>query len=881
MSDERNPSGSGSTGLLDKANVAAVAVGAVTEAVKASSAAVSMRTLEAPDLAKTYISFNEEANQNRTGKVDEVGLPLVYNKELIEGYWTSQGSELTRRWTEFLGYAVPFFSKVVAYLVAGGTDELLKHDKELARDARVSFENLGPTYIKLGQQMSVRPDILPDNALEELSVLQDSVKPFDSVTAINQIESELGGPLGAFFSEISEEPVAAASLAQVYKARLNSTGEYVAVKIQRPSVLEIVSKDLYVLRRAAEVFQGLTDRFAPAQRTDYVGLFNEFAVGFYTELDFLNEAANQMKLKKQLENEEVVGIYIPKVYTDLCTRRVLVSEWIDGKKLSESTPEVIGKMIPLAQEAFLVQLLQTGFFHADPHPGNILLLDEHTAKEKKAKMALIDFGLIASVAQEDMDSMVSSIIHLANKDYASLVDDFINLKVLPPDTDRATVIPLMDKALTPYVKGGGAKKYEEEVRKQYGMDEASGGPSVGSFQAITQDALTVLNDVPFSIPPYFALLGRAIVTLEGIALTGDPDYGIIREAYPFVSRKLLNEDRPVMQKALQQVLYGNTEGGGDDQVGGLQGTRFLVLLNSALGIVAKTDAFIDLDTVPEDAVSIPQTLKFILSEKAQAVRDLLIQEATLAADVLLRQSFRKSFNILSARVDQRNPVSVLARLPGIGQLFPQTSFVDVPVPLLLPSTSHSAESAGSGGLPTGRPRIITLRDFVETATPRLNREEELYAISLVDAIEQAVGKDAANIASGDVDDAPAAAARLLLSFFSPQMKGASNLDLFKTQGFEGLSNGLSSGLGINDSPLSPSLESAIPFVENVLPVLNNVLEVSGVGRGGGITGDVDTHELQTAIADLDHEEAALLEHVVDSVVGGIRGQLIDRLSTIS
>jgi len=113
------------------------------------------------------------------------------------------------------------------------------------------------------------------------------------------------------------------------------------------------------------------------------------------------------------------------------------------------------------------------------------------------------------------------------------------------------------------------------------------------------------------------------------------------------------------------------------------------------------------------------------------------------------------------------------------------------------------------------------------------------------------------------------------------MKGASNLDLLKTQGFEGLSKGFSSGLGLNDNPLSPPLESAIPLVENVLPVLNNVLEVSGVGRSGGITGDIDTHELQTAIADLDHEEAALLEHVVDSVVGGIRGNLVDRLSTIA
>lgn len=279
----------------------------------------------------------------------------------------------------------------------------------------------------MGQMMSVRPDVLPPEALNELRILQDSVKPFETKIAIEQIESELGGVLGSFFTEISEEPVAAASLAQVYKARL-LTGEFVAVKIQRPSVLQTVSKDLYVLRRAAEVYQGLIDRFAPQQRTNYVALLNEWAVGFYTELDFLNEAANQQKLMELMIEQKVTGIYIPKVYQELCTRRLMVSEWIDGIKLSECSPAEIKKVIPDAQEAFLTQLLQVGFFHSDPHPGNILYMNE---KRGEAKLALIDFGLVASIKQEDMDTMISAIIHLANRDYPSLVDDFIRLQVTP------------------------------------------------------------------------------------------------------------------------------------------------------------------------------------------------------------------------------------------------------------------------------------------------------------------------------------------------------------------------------------------------------------------------------------------------------------------
>merc|ERR1719502_1226915 len=115
----------------------------------------------------------------------------------------------------------------------------------------------------------------------------------------------------------------------------------------------------------------------------------------------------------------------------------------------------------------------------------------------------------------------------------------------------------MDKALSPYVKGGGAKRYEEELKKLYGFDDQG---AVGGFQAMTQDLLTVLNDIPFSVPPYFALIARAVVTLEGVALTGDPDYGLITEAYPFVARKLLREDRPEIQQALVEVLYGTGSG---------------------------------------------------------------------------------------------------------------------------------------------------------------------------------------------------------------------------------------------------------------------------------------------------------------------------------
>ena len=777
----------GAAGIASAAAVAAAAV----------NTAVGMRTLEAPDVTKTYV-YRDGAAANRTGVVDEVGLPLVYDKDLIQKYWKKQGSALTQRWTEFLGYAVPYLTKVVTLIVSGGPEELTKNGASLAKDARVIFEKLGPTYVKMGQMMSVRPDVLPKEALEELKILQDSVKPFDTPTAVKQIESELGGELGMFFSEISEIPVAAASLAQVYKAKLIS-GEYVAVKVQRPGVLETVSKDLYVLRRAAEVYQGLIDRFAPQQRTDYVALLNEWAVGFYTELDFLNEAANQKRLSDLLIQEGVTGVYVPKVYEKLCTRRVLVSEWIDGVKLSNCDPATIKSLIPEAQEAFLTQLLQVGFFHSDPHPGNILVMNE---PRNGARMALIDFGLVAAIQQKDMDTMISAIIHLANKDYASLVDDFISLEILPSNCDRSKVVPLMDKALTPYVKGGGAKRYEEELRNMYGMDGTIRG-TAGGFQAMTQDAITVLNDIPFSIPPYFALLGRAIVTLEGVALTGDPNYGIIMEAYPFVARKLLDSDRPAIQKALQEVLYS--------QEGGISATRLAVLLNSALGVVAKTSgAFIDLDSIPKDAISFSASVKFLLSDKAKSLRTLLEDEVIQAGDILTRQGIRKLFSQVSNRVKSLRP-------PFIGGFLPDP--LETPAPYPLPRNSDFTRFA---------PVFVTPTAIIEAAAPRLTREEELYALSLKDLAQQTLGSDAAIVVNGDVVNEPSSLIRLILTVVSKTRLPSS------LTGLTSVSNLLLQRLQSQSSSAqrTENLETAISDVADLSPDERKVLSnsVSRISR---------------------------------------------------
>lgn len=353
-------------------------------------------------------------------------------------------------------------------------------------------------------------------------------------------------------------------------------------------------------------------------------------------------------------------------------------------------------------------------------------------------MALLDCGLMATIDREDQDHMISAVIHLANKDYASLVDDFIRLNILPTDCDRAAIIPLMDKALSPYVKGGGAKKYEEELKKLYGMEADNVSSQVGGFQAMTQDALTVLNDIPFSIPPYFAILGRAIVTLEGIALTGNENYGIIMESYPFIARKLLAEGRPEIQQALQEVLFSVTD---SDSSSGLKLNRLLALLNNASGSVGTKEgaAFVDLDAVPENGLSLADGFKLLLSDDALSLRKLLEDEVENIADVFFRQITRKGMTEAVITFSPPRPPT----LPFLGDIFspPKIQLDDIPLPFLLP--------AGEGGRMTPSVSVMTVNEFTDLIAPKLSRDEEVYAISIADAAEQFVGSDVAKFLRGD------------------------------------------------------------------------------------------------------------------------------------
>lgn len=450
------------------------------------------------------------------------GLPYEYDAKIIKEYYGKKPWLVVRRIAQVISVGGGFLSSTVFDKILGRDDA----DTEVKRagELRDLITSLGPFYIKLGQALSIRPDVLSPRSMVELQKLCDKVPSYDSTIAFATIERELGKTVGDIFSEITEEPVAAASLGQVYKATLRSTGEIVAVKVQRPGVLETVSLDLYLAREIgmfAKNFPALSDRL------DAVALLDEFAYRFFQELDYNAECENGIRIKEQMKVLPMV--VIPGNFPKYTSRKVHVAEWIDGEKLSSSKAGDVGALVNLGVITYLTQLLEAGFFHADPHPGNMM-------RTTDGKLAILDFGLMTEVTDNQKYGMIEAIAHLLNRDYSEIGQDFINLDFIPEGTDTRPIVPALTKVFDVALAGGGAKSI--------------------NFQELAADLAQITFDYPFKIPPYFALVIRAISVLEGIALVGNPNFAIIDEAYPYIARRLMTDDSPRLKAALKYMVYG-------------------------------------------------------------------------------------------------------------------------------------------------------------------------------------------------------------------------------------------------------------------------------------------------------------------------------------
>jgi len=460
---------------------------------------------------------------------EDYDLPMDYNIKAMQHYFSRRRLEVLSRTFEILSEVLPFFSKLIIweYLIRRKISDHEGLQKKYAVELREMLTRLGPCFIKLGQAVSIRPDILPSSFLFELQKLCDAVPSYPTTDAIEVIEEELQRKVSDVFIGIdpTEGPIAAASLGQVYKVKLAENNKTVAVKVQRPDMHHYVLRDIYIMRHIARSWQWIKTTFT-YQRPFDVALLDTFANATMKELDYINESANQIKCKLELEPRLKNKIYVPEVYEKYTTRKVLVTEWIEGAQLAKSAPEVINRLIPVGVECFLIQLLDTGFFHADPHPGNLLVTPD-------GRLALIDFGLMADVPIQDTKTMTKTIVHLMQGDVPGLVQDAIELGFLPEDVDTKSLTPVLQKvfdsaqlALTDQVKQGLSFKAVQGRRKQ--------------FWAVSFDLNKIFYLYPFLVPDYFALITRAMIVLEGIAVTGDPNFDLFKSAYPYSLRRAIS-----------------------------------------------------------------------------------------------------------------------------------------------------------------------------------------------------------------------------------------------------------------------------------------------------------------------------------------------------
>ena len=422
-------------------------------------------------------------------------------------------------------------SGLVIVLLLRGSSSDADVQRGLARRILNTLTGLGPCFIKLGQALSTRPDLVRRDWLEELTRLQDDLPAFPHSIALSRIEQELGAPADQLFEEFPSAPIAAASLGQVYKARLEGQS-WVAVKVQRPNLTFILRRDL-VLIRALGV---LTAPFLPLNLGFGLGsIIDEFGRSLFEEIDYEQEADNAERFATLFVDNPAV--YVPRVERMLSSTRVLTTTWIEGSKMRNSQELIDQRLDPAALIRTgvicgLQQLLEFGYFHADPHPGNLFALQGRSGD--MGHVGYVDFGMMDSISDRDRLTLTGAVVHLINRDFEGLAEDFQDLGFLSPTADLSPIIPALEEVL-----GG------------------SLGESVGSFnfKAITDRFSELMFDYPFRVPARFALIIRAVVSQEGLALRLDPDFKIISVAYPYVARRLLAGDTREMREKLLDVIF--------------------------------------------------------------------------------------------------------------------------------------------------------------------------------------------------------------------------------------------------------------------------------------------------------------------------------------
>ena len=380
---------------------------------------------------------------------------------------------------------------------------------------RLVFEELGPTFIKLGQLLSTRPDLIPADYLDELARLQDEVPAFSLAEVHAIFREELGRSPDEVFHYFDAEPLAAASIGQVHRARLDSGAE-VVVKVQRPDIDTVIAVDLEILAHIAGLMEQYLEEVQGHRPTAIV---QEFARSLSREIDFAVELANIQRFARQFERNP--AIHVPLVYPELSTQRVLVMEYVLGIKASMTTQlREQGYDLPLIAErgATLVmeQIFVHGFFHADPHPGNVFILPDNV-------VCFIDFGQMGRLSRKDREDFTDLVLDLVAGDERTIVDGVLQVTVQLGEVDREALGRDLGSLMDLYL-------YRP-------LDELEAG-------RILQDLLDLVTRHKLTFKPAFYQMMKALSTVEGVGLMLDPKLELIRLARPFMRRIRLERMRP-------------------------------------------------------------------------------------------------------------------------------------------------------------------------------------------------------------------------------------------------------------------------------------------------------------------------------------------------
>ena len=372
---------------------------------------------------------------------------------------------------------------------------------------RMALEELGPTFIKLGQIMSNRPDLLSPQLIQELEKLQTRVPPFPFAEAENLIESELKKPLRAVFQRFDRGPVASASVAQAHRARLKS-GEEVIVKVQRPGIDETINTDIEILKRLAGIFERL---ILQSETLDAVSIIDEFGQSLNREIDFVNEAMHIEKFAANFEGES--SLVVPAVFRECSSKRILTMEFIDGIHVSEMA-KLKQKRIDTKKVAdtgtrlVLEQIFEHGFFHADPHPGNVMVLEDN-------RVCFLDFGMMGMILPKHRTYLSNIMVGIVNQDAESIT-----------------------KSLIDFSRSGEIKNREELEYKIFVLSEQYSHLPLKDINmgVLLPKMLSIILDYNLRLPAHIFMLTKALITIEGVGRKLDPDYDLMSHIQPFANQ---------------------------------------------------------------------------------------------------------------------------------------------------------------------------------------------------------------------------------------------------------------------------------------------------------------------------------------------------------